>query len=268
MQPSVQEENACLETTSYVNQTIISSLSSGIDVQAITLERVKDIAQDDEETRLLIDTILNGFPDDQTDLPHTVLPYWKLKDDLSCIDGVPLYMNRIIVPRALRAEVLDCLHAAHQGVAGMKARARVSVFWPSMNCDIGSKRAQCSTCNRIAPSQPSQPLILTPSPSYPFEQVVTDFFSLYGNSYLIYADRYTGWVAVILCQKGECNASTLIKHMRTLFHVYGVPAEVAADGGPPFPSYELQTFLKTWGVQYRQSSAYYAQSNGRAELAV
>ncbi len=268
VQPCSQEEIDSLDTSTYVTTSVISSLSSGLDIQAITLERVKDFASCDEESRLLVDTIVNGFPDDQEKLPHSITPFWKLRDDLSCIDGMPLYMNCIIVPKALRAEVLDCLHSAHQGVAGMKARARVCVYWPSMNCDIGSKRAQCSTCNRIAPSQPSQPIILTPAPSYPFELVVADFFSLYGNSYLIYADRYTGWVAVILCQKGECNASNLMKHMRTFFHVYGVPAELAADGGPPFPSNEFQTFLKSWGVRYRQSSAYYAQSNGRAELAV
>ena len=58
------------------------------------------------------------------------------------------------------------------------------------------------------------------------------------------------------------------KHLRLLFSTYGVPRELAADGGPPFPSYDIQLFLKSWGVHYRQSSAYYAQSNGRAELAV
>ena len=37
---------------------------------------------------------------------------------------------------------------------------------------------------------------------------------------------------------------------------------------PPFNSYEFENFLKAWGVDFRKSSAYYAQSNGRAELAV
>ena len=31
---------------------------------------------------------------------------------------------------------------------------------------------------------------------------------------------------------------------------------------------EIQSFLKNWGIQCRQSSAYYPKSNGRAEAAV
>ena len=50
--------------------------------------------------------------------------------------------------------------------------------------------------------------------------------------------------------------------------MYGAPTELATDGGQPFPSHDIQQFLCNWGVKWRQSSAYYPQSNGRAELAV
>ena len=52
-----------------------------------------------------------------------------------------------------------------------------------------------------------------------------------------------------------------------LFHAYGVPEEVSSDGGPQFTVATFQNFLKNWGVKH-QSSAFYTQSNGRAELAV
>jgi hypothetical protein len=50
--------------------------------------------------------------------------------------------------------------------------------------------------------------------------------------------------------------------------VYGVPEELASDGGPPFNSHDHKQFLKSWGVELRISSAYFPQSNGRAEAAV
>ena len=50
--------------------------------------------------------------------------------------------------------------------------------------------------------------------------------------------------------------------------MYGAPTELATDGGQPFPSHDIQQFLCSWGVKWRQSSAYYPQSNGRAKLAV
>ena len=49
---------------------------------------------------------------------------------------------------------------------------------------------------------------------------------------------------------------------------FGVPVEVANDGGPEYKSHEFGQFLKRWGVRLRTSSAYHAQSNGRAEVAV
>ena len=49
---------------------------------------------------------------------------------------------------------------------------------------------------------------------------------------------------------------------------FGVPVEVANDGGPEYNSHEFGKFLERWGVKLRMSSAYHAQSNGRAEVAV
>ena len=53
-----------------------------------------------------------------------------------------------------------------------------------------------------------------------------------------------------------------------MFAQYGVPEEIATDGGPPFQSHEWMQFLKQWGIHHRESSANFPQSNGRAELAV
>ena len=44
--------------------------------------------------------------------------------------------------------------------------------------------------------------------------------------------------------------------------------EVAIDGGTNLVSDEMTKFFKCWGVNMRVSSAYYPQSNGRAESAV
>lgn len=40
------------------------------------------------------------------------------------------------------------------------------------------------------------------------------------------------------------------------------------DGGPEFTAHKTQDFLARWGVNHRKSLAYYAQSNGRAKVAV
>ena len=62
--------------------------------------------------------------------------------------------------------------------------------------------------------------------------------------------------------------STVADTLRNWFVTYGAPEELASEGEPPFKSSEYDTFLRNWGVYKRQSSAYYPQSNGRAELAL
>ena len=64
------------------------------------------------------------------------------------------------------------------------------------------------------------------------------------------------------------NAKTTCDALRNWFCTYGVPEEISTDGGPPFDSQEYNQFLDNWGIRKRTSSAYYPQSNGRAELAV
>ena len=48
----------------------------------------------------------------------------------------------------------------------------------------------------------------------------------------------------------------------------GVAEGISLDGGPNINSPEMKRWLNSWGTDIRQSSAYYPQSNGRAEAAV
>ena len=100
---------------------------------------------------------------------------------------------------------------------------------------------------------PSPLLCSPPTPSYPFELVVADYFNLYGHDYLVYADIYTGWVSIKLC---------------SAFGIYSTPIELALDGRPQLAARHTQQFLCTWGVTWPVSSSPYLKSNGRAELAV
>ena len=100
--------------------------------------------------------------------------------------------------------------------------------------------------------------------------VFADFFSLGGHHYLVIGDRLSGWVEVYSSSSGTtlAGATGLIRHLRTFFATFGVPEELSSDGGPEFSASSTQAFLKLWGVRHRLSSAYFPQSNGRAEVAV
>ena len=135
---------------------------------------------------------------------------------------------------------------------------------------IQDTRNSCSDCNRNAPSQAATPPIISTPPATPFEAVFADFFEYSGRHYLAVGDRLSGWVEVFSSTHSSnlAGAAGLIRHLRTLFSTFGVPEELSSDGGPEFTASSTQEFLRRWGVHHRVSSAYFPQSNGRAEVAV
>ena len=47
-----------------------------------------------------------------------------------------LYNERIVVPKALRKEMLQKIHSGHQGVERCRARATASVWWPGVMSEV------------------------------------------------------------------------------------------------------------------------------------
>ena len=123
-------------------------------------------------------------------------------------------------------------------------------------------------CTKIATSQTKEPINLTQSPDWPFQQILMELFYVGNHGYLACADRLTGWLILYHLSHGQANVSRLISICRDIFQSYGAPEELSSDGGPPFTFLPFTQFLWDWAVKHRLSSAAYPQSNGWAELAV
>ncbi|XP_057310221.1 uncharacterized protein K02A2.6-like [Hydractinia symbiolongicarpus] len=233
----------------------------------IRLETIRKHAQTDKNYHHLCQLIEEGFPTNKESVPSNLREFWSLRErlytsnDLIFSKGIPL------VPKSLRQRLLDELHVGHQGVSSMKSNARQRFFWSGMNSDIQNKRLNCRRCNETAPSQSKEPAEQPPQPSYPFQLAVTDIFHMVGQRYLIYTDRFSGWTEVA-CLRASSNAATVKNILRQYFSTFGIPEEIASDGGPPYESNEFNAFLNNWGIRHRLSSAYLPESNGRAEVAV
>ena len=173
--------------------------------------------------------------------------------------------QRIVVPPSLRQPVLNALHAAHQGVSAMRARAMDSVYWPDITNDIARIRDQCTHCHRMAKSNPMQPPSELILPDYPFQMISSDYFTYNSKEYVVSVDRYSNWPMVY---RSESGAEGLIKRLRETFVTFGIPEELTSDGGPQFKAGKTQDFLNAWEVRHRISSVANPHANCRAELAV
>ena len=234
----------------------------------ITYQQMKSAASQDTKYMSLIETIRKGFPKTRQLLESDLREFWEVRDRLSSCDGIVYMDMRIVMPSKLRKLALENLHTAHLGISSMKARANQTVYWPGLSSAIKNTRLNCGTCNGIAPSQSVEPLVITKFPEWPFQKVAADYFFIDLHSYLVYADRFSGWISAYHFKPGQSTHKNLISTMRALFMDYGIPEELSTDGGPQFIADGFEQFLKKWGVSHRTSSADYPKSNGRAEIAV
>ena len=233
---------------------------------SLTWKMINDESMLDNECARLKEIIADGFPENRDDMPADLRYFYSMRNDLYIVENTVFKGKKMLVPEKLRNQVLHGLHAAHQGISGMRANARERLFWPRLDGDLKKVRDQCRHCIENAPSQPAEPMILTPPPELPFQQVAADFYQVNGRQYLVYADRYTGWTEV--SKVPNTSFASLKKCLNPWFKTFGVPEEISSDGGPPFNSTEYRNLLEHWGIKSRLSSAHYPQSNGRAEVAV
>lgn len=131
------------------NSTDLLLASFGFSTASITWDQIKRFTRDDEMSTTRANWIATDCPGPQTSLTQDLRTCWGVCGHLQVKEGVPMMLERVIIPKELRPRVLETLHMAHQGVYMMMLRAQDTVYWPGILGDIEKTRAKCATCQAI-----------------------------------------------------------------------------------------------------------------------
>lgn len=245
-------------------QLLAAMISEGLPASRDRLHIFRKAQQEDPVCSRLIDLCQQGWPS-KYKLPPDLRPYWPHRGNLTVIDELLLYGCRIMIPQALRKEILSKLHSGHLGIQKCQERAKESVWWLGVTKEVEKEVKMCRTCaEHLVPSK--EPLMQTPLPPYPWHTVGTDLFHIKDDTYLLVVDYYSRYPEV--CRLVNTTSRGVIQSMKQIFSRTGIPVIIRSDNGPQYDSEEFKLFAREYNFDHCTSSPPHPQGNGFVERAV
>ena len=257
--PELADELFAEEVEAFTTQ-----VTASLPATAMRLQEIREAQKVDEECSQVRVYCLQGWP---AYMPHQPLlrPYWESRGHLSVVDDLLMYDDRLVIPRGMRLQILDCIHTGHLGITKCRSRARTSVWWPGLSKQIEDLVAQCVTCAKDRPT-PKEPLMSASFPSRPWERIATDLFELNWKVCLILTDYYSRWFEIKELRNE--TSQVVIQALKELFAIHGIPDLIISDNGPQYSADSFREFATKYGFVHTTSSPRYPQANGEVERAV
>lgn len=242
----------------------ICVILSGPNISDEYLEKIKIETGKDDTLKQLLNTIIKGWPNNNSKLNERIKIFCKYKNDLTVDNGIIYKGEACLIPGSLRKEVLGKIHYSHLGYNKTIKLAEESVFWPTMRNEVKQMIESCPTCQKYRPAQRAESLRSHDIIAIPWLKVGSDIFELNGQSYLLLVDYYSKFVEVEKLS-GNTTSTKIINIMKSIFARFGVPQILVTDGGPQYTSENFKAFSEQWGFKHILTSPYNSQSNGMAE---
>lgn len=188
-------------------------------------------------------------------------PFYRVRDQLTAINGVLLLGNRYVIPEAIRHSVMRLAHEGHPGMDAFLDTLRSRVWWPGQARDATTFVERCSVCWR---RHSNHAQMLQPSEiEGVWSKLAVDLVTIEGNTCLSIVDYGSRYPEVLPLAS---SISTAVREkLIEVFARFGLPSTLVSDNGPQFVSDEMAKFLHRLGISHVKSSPRYPQSNGMVE---
>ena len=244
----------------------VQSVVAGFPASPQKRDDLRAATQNDSVLQAAVVFTLTGWPKYAKDVPDSLQELYAHRGMLSVTDGLLVFGNRIVIPVAMRPEILSRIHDGHQGITKSLERARLGVWWPGLTADVKRVISVCEYCLSVRPTQRKEPLMPTPLPQGPWQRIGVDLCQFKGIDYLVMVDYYSRWIEVLRLY--GTTTKSVNNRMKDVFARFGAPKEVVSDNGPQFISEEFRELGARYKFNHVTSSPYMPSSNGEAERAV
>ena len=150
------------------------------------IQQIKKAQEEDTVCRAVKQYCEDGWPD-RSLIKGTVNQYLPMAAELTVQEGLLMRGCRIVIPAALRLEILEKLHTGHQGISKCRERSRQSVWWPGLSKRLEEMILKCSKCCKDC-FQYAEPLIPSSYPDLPWQKLATDLWYWKGTTFLLLED--------------------------------------------------------------------------------
>lgn len=181
-------------------------------------------------------------------------------------------MLQLVLPAALRPEVLRQLHQqhGHQGRERTMELVQQRCYWPGLSSDVASWCQECDRCQAAKDTQPlAQAFMGRLMSSRPNDILAVDFTVLEPTSsgienVLVMTDVFSKYTLAVPTrdQRAETVAQTLVTEW---FYRFGVPGRLHSDQGRNFESLLIRQLCELYGVVKSRTTPYHPAGNGQCE---
>ena len=223
---------------------------------ALSAKQVEEVSENDPEMVSLRQYILSG---DWSQCRMSA--YLCVRNELCVLGKLVLRGTRIVIPEALRGEVLRLAHEGHQGIVKMKARLRTKVWWPKMDLDAERVCKSCHGCQVVGELQPPEPMKRVEPPTGPWQDIAIDLMGPLptGESLLVVVDYFSRFYEVEIMR--STTSKKVVDVLAQIFSRYGYPFPLKSDNGPQFCCEEFKTFLKALKVAHVEGKEWRGELN-------
>ena len=118
----------------YVGTIRVDAIQASMNVpKCMSVQKIQQATAQDEHLQQLKGLIISGWPESKEQVHQDLRVYWSFRDNMGVIDAIIMKGRCIVIPEALKQQVLDQLHINHMGIEKTELVAHKSIYWTNIN---------------------------------------------------------------------------------------------------------------------------------------